>query len=242
VSGNTNAPWRDEELLRQKYVDESLSCAEIADELGCSGNTVDKWRRRFDIKPLYKNAEWLDKQFNEQNHTLTHIAEAADCSRKTVAEWVDKLGVRSEKDRPADYAEEKPWHDPETLERLYHGEELSAKRVAERLGCSPQTVRHWLIEFEIPRRSAGHTTIERESAPKRKYPTIQGDGRTVLLHRFVAFASGKMSFEELCDPQKVVHHRTNIGWDNRPKNLKVMDLGEHTSMHGKSDYKPEVVD
>jgi len=241
-SNPDNAPWQDKETLEKLYIDEGLTCPEIGDRFGVSGSTVDEWRRRLGVTRLYKREQWLDKKFNGEGLTIREIAEEADCARKTAAEWLDKLGVRSEEDRPADYVEEKAWHDPEMLKELYHGEELSAKRVADRLGCSPQTVRHWLIEFGIPRRSAGYTTIEREgAAPARKYPMISGDGETILLHRFVAFASGEMSFEELCDPQKVVHHRTNIPWDNRPENLTVMDLAEHTSLHASSDYEPEVL-
>jgi len=236
-----NPPWQDKEILEDLYINQGFTCPEIGQKLGVSGSTVDEWRRRLGVTRLYKREEWLDNKFNGEGLTIAQIAKEADCERKTVAEWLDKLGVRSEEDRPADYADEKPWHDAETLQELYHGEELSAKRVAKRLGCSPQTVRHWLIQFDIPRRSAGHTTIECEPSLQRKYPTISGDGETVLLHRFVAFAAGNMSFEELCDPQKVVHHRTNIPWDNRPENLKVMDLGEHTAMHGSSDYEPEVL-
>lgn len=104
------------------------------------------------------------------------------------------------------------------------------------MGCSPQTVRHWLIEYDIERRPSSYRTVETSDSPQRRYPTVKG----VLVHRFLAYATGKMSFEELCDRDMVVHHRTNVGWDNRPDNLEVMTRSDHMKMHGKADYEPEV--
>jgi len=244
-SNPSGKPWQNKDALERLYVEENLTCAEIGDRLGCSGHTVDKWRRRHGIKPLHKRRAWLDERFNGKGWSIKKIADRANSNRKTVAEWLDKLGVRSPEDKPADYADSKPWHDPERLQELYHGQELSAKRVADVMGCSPQTVRHWLIEFDIERRAASYRTVELSDNPQRRYPTIydshDGESSGVLIHRFVAYAVGKMSFEELCDPNMVVHHRTNVGWDNRPENLEVMSRSEHMSLHGQGDYEPETL-
>lgn len=240
-----NPPWQDEETLVDLYIEENLTCDEIGDELGCSGRTVDKWRREHDITPLYKNADWLDDQFNSQNRTISQIAEKANCARRTVTKWLDKTDVRDESDRSAHYADEKPWQHPERLKELYHGRELSARRVAEVMECSPQTVRYWLIEFGIERRPCYHRTIETERSIQRRYPTIEdshnGEKSNVLIHRFVAYAVGKINFKELCDPDCIIHHRTNVGWDNRPVNLEPMSRSEHMSLHGQADYEPEEI-
>jgi len=236
-----NPPWQDKGTLERLYIDEGLTCEEIGERLGSSGHTADKWRRRHGIKPLHKRQNWLKEQYHGNDLYIYEIAERCDASRKTVAEWLDKLGVRSAEERPADYNSDKPWHDPKRLRELYHGEELSAARVAGEMGCSPQTVRHWLIEFDIERRSCHHRTVENGDSVQRRYPTISGDGSTVLVHRFLAYAVGKMTFEELCNPDMVVHHRTNVGWDNRPVNLDVMTRGEHMTIHGQSDYEPDVL-
>jgi len=245
VSRNTDAPWRDEELLRQKYLHEDLTCDEIGEELGCSGHTVDKWRRKYGIEPLYKEKNWLHEKYNQEGLYISEISDLANCSRRTVTKWLDKLNVRKPEDRPADYADEKPWHDKERLKELYHGEDLSAKRVAEEMGCSPQTVRHWLIEFDIPRRPWYYRTAESEGQPQRPYPSVKdsynGNKSEVLIHRLLCYAVGKIAFEELCDPNTVIHHRTNIPWDNRPENLQAMSRSEHMRLHAQSDYEPEVL-
>lgn len=43
-------PWRDEQLMREMYVDEEMSMNEIADELGCAQSTVRNWLNRHGIE------------------------------------------------------------------------------------------------------------------------------------------------------------------------------------------------
>jgi transposase len=244
-SNPENPPWQEKETLEKLYIEQQLTCEEIGERLGCSGRTVDEWRRRYAIKQLHKREEWLDNQYNSKGLYISEISKKCRANRKTVAKWLDEMGVRAEEDRPACYADEKPWHDPERLEELYHGRELSAARVADVMGCSPQTVRHWLIEFGIDRRSCHHRTIDTERSVQRRYPTIEdshnGEKSTVLIHRFVAYAVGKIGFEELCNPDCIIHHRTNVGWDNRPVNLQPMSRSEHMSLHARADYEPEEI-
>lgn len=56
---------------------------------------------------------------------------------------------------------------------------------------------------------------------------LDGEMRIVLLHRLIAVA--EYGFEEVV--QNIVHHRNNVPWDNRPKNLGLMGRGEHTRHH-----------
>jgi len=48
-----------------------------------------------------------------------------------------------------DYRE---YADPELLEELYHDEGKSLEEIADTLGCSPATVRRWMVRHDIPRR------------------------------------------------------------------------------------------
>lgn len=54
MSGNTDAPWRDEEVLYQKYVVERKPQHEVADELGVTQSTIGKWLRRHGIETRYR--------------------------------------------------------------------------------------------------------------------------------------------------------------------------------------------
>ena len=42
-------PWRDEDRLREEYVEKGKSQQEIADEFGCSRSTIQRWMDEFDI-------------------------------------------------------------------------------------------------------------------------------------------------------------------------------------------------
>lgn len=42
-------PWRDEQVLRELYVDRGLSIDSVADELDCNHKTVHRWLRRHEI-------------------------------------------------------------------------------------------------------------------------------------------------------------------------------------------------
>ena len=52
-----------------------------------------------------------------------------------------------------------------------------------------------------------------------------------FVHRLVAVAHGKLKPENFRDFDRIVHHKSEHGLDNRPDNLQVMDRGEHQSMH-----------
>lgn len=52
---------------------------------------------------------------------------------------------------------EHPWRDRETLHRLYHGEKMSMKEVADELDCDAQTVCDWLEKLDVGSRSQDET-------------------------------------------------------------------------------------
>jgi biotin operon repressor len=43
-------PWRDPKALREQYVEQGKTLAEVAEALGCSSPTVNKWLRRYGIE------------------------------------------------------------------------------------------------------------------------------------------------------------------------------------------------
>jgi len=47
---HTNKPWTDEDTLRELYLGQELTSAEIAEELGCSRNTAMKWVDEFNLR------------------------------------------------------------------------------------------------------------------------------------------------------------------------------------------------
>ena len=49
---------------------------------------------------------------------------------------------------------EYPWQDESLLYELYWKQELSTVKIADKLGCTQQTVSKWMQRFVIPRRDA----------------------------------------------------------------------------------------
>jgi hypothetical protein len=58
---------------------------------------------------------------------------------------------------------------------------------------------------------------------------IHGKSHTLFHHRLIAVA--EHGFDAVCG--NVVHHKNDIPWDNRPENLELMTLAEHTAHHNK---------
>jgi|GEM_PF-3600453 len=54
-----------------------------------------------------------------------------------------------------------------------------------------------------------------------------GDWAAVKVHRLLAVS--EFGFDAVTD--KVVHHKNDIPWDNRPENLEPMGRAEHTAHH-----------
>ena len=61
--------------------------------------------------------------------------------------------------------------------------------------------------------------------------SIEYSSYSFFVHRLVAVAHGKLKPENFRDFDRIVHHKSEHGLDNRPDNLQVMDRGEHQSMH-----------
>jgi len=130
----------------------------------------------------------------------------------------------------------------EILERLYLVENLSQREIAEELDFTQPGVSRAMDRFDIEARSTSLSTSMAKSGPTPRldnhgYEYIQNSvlGETVQfrLHRLVAMA--EYGIERVADG--VVHHKNNIPWDNRPKNLEVLEDTEHRSLHARKQCR-----
>jgi len=191
VSTNTDAPWKDEALLREKYHGEGLSARGVAQEFSCS--------------------------------------------KTTVLNWLDKHGIQKE---TPDAEKQYPWQDAELLESLYWDKGKSSIQIARELGCTKACVLKWMNKHEVERRKS---TIEKpptfyttKAGYEKWTATIDGVSKEVSVHRLVAIA--EYGFEAI--DGKVVHHKNEVKWDNRPCNLEPMSRSEHNSTHSKHSEYP----
>lgn len=66
-----------------------------------------------------------------------------------------------------------PWHDADTLRRLYHDEQLSQNAIAERLGCDTVTIHEWMERHGIEKRSRSEAqSLRFESDDPWKDPDV----------------------------------------------------------------------
>lgn len=152
-------PWRDEERLREMYVENNMSMAAVADELGCTPMTIQHWLEKFDLKEEGINQppnrdqegsyEWRDEEkmremYEERGMSITEMAEEMDCAYSTISKWFDKHGI-----------ERYEWRDEEKMRELYVEKGMSVEEIARELDCAPSTVEKWLDEHGIEREQKG---------------------------------------------------------------------------------------
>jgi transposase-like protein len=116
------------------------------------------------------------EDYLRQGLSLAKIGELTGRDPSTVGYWVKRLGLMAvHRDRHAP----KGGVDKETLQALV-AEDLSTREIAERLGCSPSTVRHWLrrhgLRTHRARRADSHGA--RGIDPDRKIVTCPRHGLT----------------------------------------------------------------
>jgi len=135
-----------------------------------------------------------------------------------------------------------PYKDEEVLNRLYVQQGRSMMEISRIIDCSPSTVRKYLDEFGIERRSAseqiqmayggGKYTVPYQT-DQRGYEVwwldTTVDQKCLQVHRLIGIA--KWGAEAVA--QNDVHHKNGLSWDNRPENLEIMPFPEHMSKHQK---------
>jgi len=52
-----DAPWKQESMLRELYIEKGMSTVEIADELGCDDCTVNKWLHKHGVEVRKSNRD-----------------------------------------------------------------------------------------------------------------------------------------------------------------------------------------
>ena len=140
----------------------------------------------------------------------------------------------------------KPWRDEELLRELYHGKRMSQKDIADYFDneITQAGIGYYLDELGIEKRTRSESArIRWLKQPPNIHSDVNGyvycknemDGEEyhVLIHRLLAVS--EFGFEEVKD--KVVHHKNNIPWDNRPENIELMTAAEHAEHHHQAEFR-----
>jgi hypothetical protein len=117
----------------------------------------------------------------------------------------------------------------------------SLREIGRENDVSHKTISYWFEKFDLPKRGVGgelpwvplRTESENsESAgyTKWRHSVDYEDGKVdhrVSVHRLLAVA--EYGFDAVVDMH--VHHKNRIKWDNRGKNIKLLDSSEHIKHH-----------
>jgi len=178
-------------------------------------------------EPGYRDADTLARLYHEEGLNQREIGEHFGVGQGVISDWMSRHGIQSRS----------PWEieDEDSLRELYHGEKMSLKEVADELDASAKAVQRAMERFDIPRRDPEHQRgpvhLRIDSYGYRTwYPNCRGTSYTIRVHRLVAVA--EYGLEETKD--KVVHHKNRHKIDNRPENLGLMTLEEHSKKHYES--------
>ena len=103
MSKDTNAPWRDEELLREKYIDERKSPDEMTDDFNCSRTTLYKWLNEYGLveeldelkdRP-WRDADRLRELYVEKEMSVFEAADELGCSGSAVQRNLKKHNIET---------------------------------------------------------------------------------------------------------------------------------------------------
>jgi len=165
--------YRDEDWLREQYVEERRTTADIAKECGCSPATISNWLSRNSIetrgaggptaadKRLTDEA-WLREQYVQKGRTRSDIAEECECSRGTVSNWLRRNDIRVRRFQPS---VEKKLRCKEWMSEQYVSNRNSTLEIADKLNCSPGTVNRYLREHGIEVRSQQESKRPSKDSP-----------------------------------------------------------------------------
>lgn len=166
---NMEYPWRDEELLREKYINECKSTREISEEWGCDKTTVLDWLHRHGIGVRDKNAprkyHELDDEgllyglYVEEGLTANEIADKYNTDPSTVTRYLKRNNIEITNGHIEKLRNES-W-----LREQYKDKERSLVDIAEGLDCDDKTVLNWTQRHGIKTRHAGHASLPGEENP-----------------------------------------------------------------------------
>lgn len=130
-----------------------------------------------------------------------------------------------------------PYRDRRVLSELYYGRYQTLEGVAERLDCSPSTVRNWMDKAGLKRRDGRFRRRERATfchAPGGYEMWVAHEPprstSAVYVHGLAVIADGADPYEVFSD-EGLVHHRNCQPFDNRPENLEVLSATQHSRTH-----------
>jgi len=128
---------------------------------------------------FYTNESYLRKQYWDKKLTTSEMGALCGVKGGTIRTLMSRRGIelRSRSEAWELRAGSRPYKKKSWLRRQYWGRGRNLREMASLLGCDANTIKYWMIKYDIPRRPA--TGELDKGRAKREYPS--------LFNRFVAW-------------------------------------------------------
>lgn len=111
--------YRDENWLREQYVENERTLKDISDECDVSMRTIGKWRDEFGLdkrdsggytdSAKHRDEEWLRQEYVEKGRSLWELADDCDAHADTIRRWLNRYDIET-RDRGCPSGEKAPWY------------------------------------------------------------------------------------------------------------------------------------
>lgn len=151
---------KDKYYLKRKYLGENLTPVEIAKECGVSPRTIysslkenglfiQGYNFREDNR-AYRDKEWLQKRYIEENRSVTEIACECGVSTYTISDWLKRHGIR--KRRYKRKVSNKRYKNKKWLKREYVEKGKTKEKIAKECKTSRPNIDYWINKYNIRKR------------------------------------------------------------------------------------------
>ena len=175
--------YRDEEWLREQYVEKGKTQTELSELCGCSQVTISRWVEKYNLSadqrtidsPRLKDESWLREKYEIEGMSSRDIADECGCSRGTVVNRLKEHQIRVEDKYNRQY--------PRLNERGWLFEEYVEKKrtisdIAKQCSCAPMTVWRWLRAHKINTRAKTYSGSDHWNWSGGAYPYGPGWNET----------------------------------------------------------------
>lgn len=143
---------------------------------------------------LYKDKDWLQQKYWDEELSTYEMAEIAECSAVTIYNWMKKIDIKrrfvSETRMGTDFFENQSNEEiRDWLYKKYWEEELSIIEMADLAGCGQKTICRWMDKYDYERRSISETyklkwangDYDNVNFHHGKYKHTKPNGKTIYL-------------------------------------------------------------
>lgn len=129
---------------------------------------------------------------------------------------------------------DKKYKNGKLLERLYYKKGMNQKQIAKHIGCPVSTLSYWFKKHDIDTgnnsTTPAHHTFDQTTGYEKWRVRVFGERKTVMVHHLILVSEGEEPTKVFSDKYDT-HHKNGHRFDNRPRNLELMEREEHGRMH-----------